>query len=47
MSKRTPADDYQQTIRSLSDRIVEAQTPIRVLDAIKWDDGVRKAFLKG
>ncbi len=24
-----------------------AQTPIRVLDAIKWDDGVRKAFLKG
>src|SRR3990167_8348241 len=46
MSKRTAADDYQQTIRSLSDRIVEAQTPIRVLDAIKWDDGVRKAFLK-
>ena len=38
MSKRTAADDYQQTIRSLSDRIVEAQTPIRVLDAIKWDD---------
>ena len=47
MTKRTAADDYQQTIRSLSDRIVEAQTPIRVLDAIKWDDGVRKAFLKG
>ena len=39
--------EYQQTIRALSDRIVEAQTPIRVLDAIKWDDGVRKAFLKG
>ncbi len=30
-----------------SDRIVEAQTPIRVLDAIKWDDGIRQDFLKG
>lgn len=36
---------YQQTIRALSDRLVEAQTPIRVLDAIKWDDGVRQHFL--
>ncbi len=36
---------YQQTIRALSDRLVEAQTPIRVLDAIKWDDGVRQRFL--
>ncbi len=35
---------YHQTIRSLSDRLVEAQAPIRVLDAIKWDDGVREAF---
>jgi len=39
-------DDYQQTIRTLSDRIVLAQTPIRVLDAVKWDENVRKGFLK-
>ena len=39
--------EYQQTIRALSERIVQAQTPIRVLDAIKWDDTVGKAFLKG
>ena len=39
-------DDYQQTIRSLSDRIVLAQTPIRVLDAVKWDDNIRQGFLK-
>lgn len=39
-------DEYQQTIRTLSDRIVAAQTPIRVLDAVKWDDGVKQAFLK-
>ena len=39
-------DDYQQSIRILSDRIVLAQTPIRVLDAVKWDDTIRKGFLK-
>jgi hypothetical protein len=37
-------DDYQRTVRGLSDRIVEAQTPVRVLDAVKWDDNVRQAF---
>ncbi|MEG2393256.1 MAG: flavohemoglobin expression-modulating QEGLA motif protein, partial [Pseudomonas sp.] len=39
-------DDYQQSIRILSDRIVLAQTPIRVLDAVKWDESIRKGFLK-
>jgi uncharacterized protein (TIGR02421 family) len=31
-------------IRALSDRLVEAQRPIRILDAIKWDDAVEEAF---
>lgn len=44
-SKKANAE-YRQTIRALSDRLVEAQTPIRVLDAIKWDDGIREGFLK-
>lgn len=39
-------DEYQQTIRALSDRIVAAQTPIRVLDAVKWDENIRQGFLK-
>lgn len=39
-------NDYQQTVRDLSDRIVEAQSPIRVLDAIKWDDTVKADFFK-
>jgi uncharacterized protein (TIGR02421 family) len=39
-------DDYQLIVRALSDRIVEAQTPIRVLDAVKWDDSVRSEFFK-
>ncbi len=35
---------YEATIRSLSDRLVEAQRPIRILDAVKWDDEVERAF---
>ncbi|HWV09913.1 MAG TPA: tyrosine/phenylalanine carboxypeptidase domain-containing protein, partial [Pseudomonas sp.] len=46
MNSHQELDDYQLIVRALSDRIVEAQTPIRVLDAVKWDDSVRKAFLK-
>ena len=45
--KKTSPSEYQQIIRGLSDRLVEAQTPIRVLDAIKWDDSIREDFLKG
>ncbi|WJN58444.1 flavohemoglobin expression-modulating QEGLA motif protein [Pseudomonas sp. SO81] len=46
MSRRKSQDDYHSIIRALSGRIVEAQTPIRVLDAIKWDDSIRQGFLK-
>jgi len=35
---------HRETLRSLSDRIVAAQRPIRILDAVKWDDSVREAF---
>ncbi|MBF0278787.1 MAG: flavohemoglobin expression-modulating QEGLA motif protein [SAR324 cluster bacterium] len=37
---------YKQTIRELSDRIVEAQRPVRILDAVKWDAGVQEDFFK-
>ncbi len=37
-------DDYQRLIRELSDRIVEAQRPIRILDAIKWGPELQEAF---
>ncbi|MCG4451752.1 MULTISPECIES: flavohemoglobin expression-modulating QEGLA motif protein [unclassified Pseudomonas] len=46
MNSLTGLDDYQLMVRALSDRIVEAQTPIRVLDAVKWDDSIRQGFLK-
>lgn len=35
---------YHRTIRLLSDRIVEAQRPIRVLDAVKWGDDIEAGF---
>lgn len=37
-------DGYRETIRSLSDRIVAAQRPIKVLGAINWDEEVKEAF---
>lgn len=40
------SEQYQLVIRSLSDRIVEAQAPIRILDAIKWDDSLREEFFR-
>lgn len=38
---------YRQTVRALSDRIVDAQRPIRILDAIKWDPSIQEAFFAG
>ena len=35
---------YEETVRAISDAIVEAQGPMRVLNAVKWDDEVRAAF---
>jgi uncharacterized protein (TIGR02421 family) len=42
-SRRT-LSAYETLVRSLSDRLVEAQRPIRILDAIKWDDDIERAF---
>src|SRR5436190_6279788 len=39
-----PLSAYESMVRTLSDRLVEAQRPIRILDAIKWDDDVERAF---
>jgi len=35
---------YQQTIFELSERIVKAQQPIRVLDALKWGSDIQQDF---
>lgn len=37
-------DDYKKVIHELSERIVIAQRPIRILDALKWDAGTREWF---
>jgi len=36
--------EYQQTVKDLSERLVKAQQPIRVLDAIKWDSTIQQDF---
>jgi len=39
-------DEYKEAIHELSERIVAAQQPIRVLDALKWDPGVEEYFFR-
>lgn len=38
--------EYHQIIRELSERIVAAQKPIRILDALKWNGKVQAQFFK-
>lgn len=37
---------YKEKVKRLSQRIVDAQRPIRILDAIKWDSSVEQALRK-
>ncbi len=38
---------YKEKIKKLSQRIVDAQKPIRILDAIKWDSSIEEELKKG
>ncbi len=38
--------EYQQVVRELSERIVSAQKPIRILDSLKWDGEIEEYFKK-
>lgn len=40
----TTTDTYRSTIKDLSDRLVAAQRPIKVLSAVNWDDEIRDRF---
>lgn len=37
---------YKEKIKAISERIVEAQKPIRILDAVKWDSKVESQLRK-
>jgi uncharacterized protein (TIGR02421 family) len=39
-------NEYKETIFELSERIVAAQKPVRILDALKWDDEIEAYFLR-
>lgn len=41
---QSPHSTYHETILGLSQRLVKAQRPIRILDAIQWDDSIRQQF---
>jgi hypothetical protein len=38
---------YKEKVKRLSQRIVDAQKPIRILDAIKWESSVEHELKKG
>ncbi len=38
--------EYEQAIHELSERIVAAQKPIRILDALKWDASIESYFFR-
>src|SRR5262249_53238650 len=42
-----PLTPREAKIRRLSDCLVEVQRPLRILDAIKWEDDVERAFFAG
>lgn len=44
MTKRRNSTPYLDNIRELSDQLVKAQEPIRILDAIKWSEQVKQDF---
>lgn len=37
-------EKFNQVVRGLSDRLVEAQRPIRILDALKWSEEIKQEF---
>src|SRR5580700_6934848 len=41
-----PWRSYKELVAHLAERIVEAQRPIRVLQALRWDSAVEERFLK-
>lgn len=41
-----PWRSYKEIVRQIADGIVEAQRPLRVLQAIRWDDAVEERFFK-
>ncbi len=46
MSTPDNSADYRQLLRTLSDRLVVAQRPIRILDQIKWDGSIQADFFR-
>lgn len=48
MQVTSETTEFQAAIRRISDRIVEAQRPIRVREAVKWDEAIEaKALASG
>jgi uncharacterized protein (TIGR02421 family) len=47
VTRPRPTEAFLTAVRELSDRIVEAQRPIRILNSIQWDEAIGRAFIDG
>jgi uncharacterized protein (TIGR02421 family) len=46
-SRRGPWRSYKEQVASIAQRIVDAQRPIRVLQALRWEPSVEESFRRG
>jgi uncharacterized protein (TIGR02421 family) len=46
MPAKGPWRSYKEIVAGLAGRIVDAQRPIRVLQSIRWDNGIEEHFLR-
>lgn len=46
MPPKKHSQEYLESVKSLSDALVEAQSPIRILNVIKWPERVKEEFFK-
>ena len=46
MAKENYVTNQQAIIQELSQRIINAQKPIRILDSLKWDGSIKHDFFK-
>ncbi len=46
MKNKNALTQEMQTIKDLSEELIQVQRPIRILDSIKWEDSIKQEFFK-
>lgn len=46
MNDKNDLSEEMQTIRNLSEELIQVQRPIRILDSVKWDENIKRQFFE-